>query len=279
MRTVFLVVGLVACSNRSSPPAAAPPDAAHAPDGAIITGDGATGADAGVTADAAPDAFVDRGVEQDYDDLATTLAGIARTTQLSAMVDTTVIAYGGAPAGLTLVQPGDYAGTRDGISSTYTFECEDTTGTHVPNCDSTMDHVHMFATADGAVMIDTLALPEVKQTEHWIEREINLYKPRIEGTGRQLVSAHLSSSGTVFKLTVDGTYTHVRFDPMPTMPLSGTVAYSISAQRTRATAAPTDRTFAATANLTFTSGGQATIAVDGTHSYTVDMASGTVTRQ
>ena len=279
MRTAFLAVVLVGCANHSSPPAAGTPDAARAPDGAIITTGDAASADATVTADAGADAFVDRGIEQDDDDLATTLAGIARTAQLAAMVDTTVIAYGGAPTGLTLVQPGDFAGTRDGVSYSYTFECEDTTGTHVPTCDSTMDHVHMLATADGAVMIDTLAMPEVKQTEHWIEREINLDKPRIEGTGRQLVSAHLATTGTAFKLTVDGTYTHVRFDPMPTLPLSGTVAYAISAQRTRATATPTDRTFTAMANLTFAAGGQATISLDGTHNYTVDMASGAVTRQ
>lgn len=278
MRPAFLAVAFASACGTSSPPAALPPDASHAPDGAIITGDGAGAGDAGVTGDASPDAFVDRGVEQDYDDLATTLAGIARSAQLSAMVDTTVIAYGGAPAGLALVQPGDYAGTRDGVSYDYAFECENTSGVHVAACDATMDHVHMLATLDGALTVDALAMPEVKQTEHWIEREINLDKPRIEGTGRQLVSARLSTTGTAFKLTVDGIYTHVRLDPMPTLPIAGTVTYSISAQRTRATATPADRAFAASAVLTFAVGGQATVAIDGTHTYAVDMASGTVTR-
>lgn len=274
MRTAFLALGLAAACSGSNPPAALPPDAARAPDGAIVIGDGAPSSDAGITADA----FVDRGVEQDYDDLATTLAGIARTVQLSAMLDTTVIAYGGAPTGLALVQPGNYAGTRDGLRYAYSFTCEDPTGTHVPTCDATMDHVHMLATLDGAVMVDTLAMPEVKQTEHWIEREIDLYKPRIEGTGRQLVSAHLSTTGTAFKLTIDGTYTRVRLDPMPALPISGSIAYVISAQRTRATATPPDRAFAAGAALTFAAGGHATIAIDGTHTYAVDMTNGTVTR-
>jgi hypothetical protein len=266
MRTGFLAAVLIACT-RSSPPAALPPDATHAPDGAGVISDAAS-------ADATPDAFVDRGVEQDYDDLAQTLSGIARAPQLIAMQDGVNLAYNDALPGFVMVQPGEVAGTREAVSYDYLFHCEDQQANDNTSCGPASDHIHVDATNSGAMMLDHVAMSEMKLTTHWTIREIYLNKPQVEGTARFLVTASLSTTGTRFKLTVDGTsYDHVRLDPMPALPFAGTVTYAITAHRERATATPASRDYTAEATIAFAAAGQATITIDGTHSYTIDMSS------
>ena len=81
-----LFVGLAilsACSSSHSPGVVA-----GSPDAAVTITDGSvpTPGDAALVDSAVPvDAFVDRGVEEDYDDLAATLAGAMRTQELQAM--------------------------------------------------------------------------------------------------------------------------------------------------------------------------------------------------
>jgi len=263
---------VAACTSSHVAPSAGSPDAhvafpgdAAPGDGAIVVGDG--GGDAG-----------DGGVEQDYQDLATTIAGAMRATQLQAMTDGVNMAYNDSLPGFTELQPGELVGTRGSVRYDYMFHCEDQQANDNFTCGPDSDHIHWMATIDGPVMIDTLSFPEYKLTSHWVIREIYLNKPRVEDTDRLLLTADLANDGTRFQLTIDGTFTHVRLDPQPTVPLSGTIAYAITAKRTRSTANPAVRSYTATANVTFAAGGQATIVLDGTHTYTVDMATGSVSR-
>lgn len=271
MRAALFSACLAACSS-SNPPAALPPDASSALDGAIAPTDGAV-------ADSI-DAAVDRGVEQDYDDLAQTLAGIVRAPQLAAMQDGVTLGYSAALPGFTTVQPGEVAGTREGVSYDYMFHCEDLG--HIDNfdCGPASDHIHVYATIDGPWMIDQLAFSSVKLTTRWTIREIYLNKPQVEGTAQLVTSSSLSTTGTKLDLTVDClSFDHVRLDPVPTLPFAGGVTYMITAHRERATATPPSRDFTASAAITFAAGARATIALDGTHTYSLNLANGTVSRQ
>jgi hypothetical protein len=277
MRTAFLALALAACDSSKSPPAAVPPDATRAPDAVGVMPDAASG---GATVDAAPDAFVDRGVEQDYDDLAQTLAATVRVPQLIAMQDGINLAYSDMLPGFTTVQPGEIQGTRDGVSYDYVFHCEDQMAQDNFTCGPASNHIHEYATIIGPFMIDQLSISELTFTTRWTTREIYLNKPQVEGTARFVMTAALSTTGTQFQLTIDGTnYDHVRLDPMPTLPFAGDITYAITAQRSRATATPSSRDFTSAATITFAAGGQATIVLDGTHTYSIDMSSGAVMRQ
>jgi len=281
MRALLAGTAAVAACTSSHAPSAGSPDAHVALPGDGALGDGGVAGDGGVTGDgdATADAYVDRGVEQDYDDLATTLVGAMRSTQLQAMVDGVNAAYGGGQLpGFTQLQPGELVGTRGSVRYDYMFHCEDQQANDNFTCGPDSDHIHWMATIDGPVMVDTLSFSEYKATTHWTIHEIYLNKPQVEGTDRLLLVADLASDGTRFQLTVDGTnFDHVRLDPQPTEPFAGGITYAVTAKRTRATANPTVRSYTAAATVTFAAGGQATIQLDGTHTYRVDMASGAVT--
>lgn len=281
-----LLVGLgvlAACSgSHSSSPVAGGPDAssgggASDSGGAIVD----AGGDAAAAVDAAPDAYVDRGVEQDYDDLATTLATAMRTQELQAMKDGVNAAYsGGTLPGFTTVQPGELAATLDGVSYDYMFHCEDQQAHDNVTCGPASDHIHWMATIDGPVTVGPATFSEFKLTTKWTIYEIDLNKPQVTGYDHVLLGADLAGDGTRFQLTVDGTsFDHVRLDPTPTVPFAGAVTYAITAKRTRATANPATRSYAAAATLTYTGPGAATLVLDGTHTYDVDMSSGAVSRQ
>jgi len=265
---------VAACTSSHVAPSAGSPDAHVA-----LPGDGGVLGDGGATGDAPPDAYVDRGVEQDYDDLATTLAGAMRSTQLQAMVDGVNAAYGGGQLpGFTPIQPGELVGTRGAVRYDYMFHCEDQQANDNFTCGPASNHIHWMATIDGPVMLDTVSFTEFKMTSHWTIREIYLNKPQVEDTDQLKLDATLSTDGTRFQLTVDGTnFDHVRLDPQPTLPFGGGITYAITATRTRATANPTERSYTAAAVVTFAAGGQGTIVIDGTHTYSVDMATGGVT--
>lgn len=85
MRAVLAGTAMVAaCTSSHVAPSPGAPDAhvvSPTADGGVA-GDDADAAAADAPVDAPPDAYVDRGVEQDYDDLATTIAGAVRSTQL-----------------------------------------------------------------------------------------------------------------------------------------------------------------------------------------------------
>ncbi|HSN28785.1 MAG TPA: hypothetical protein VLT45_21005, partial [Kofleriaceae bacterium] len=245
--------------------------------GAISDAGGA----AAVAVDAAPDAYVDRGVEQDYDDLATTLASAMRTQELQAMKDGVNTAYnGGTLPGFTTVQPGELAATINGISYDYMFHCEDQQAVDNFTCGPASDHIHWMATIDGPVTSDALSFSELKLTTKWTIYEIDLDKPQVTGYDHLLLVANLSTDGTKFQLTVDGpSFDHVRLDPQPTFPFAGGVTYTITAKRTRATATPSVRSYTANAAVTYTGPGALTLVLDGTHTYDVNMSTGSVARQ
>lgn len=277
-----LIVGLAilgACSSSHSPGVVAGGPDASVPgaDGSVTPGDGTIVSDASVPADA----FVDRGVEEDYDDLAATLAGAFRTQELQAMVDGVNAAYGGGQLpGFTSPQPGELTGQRGSVTYDYMFHCEDQSAHDNFTCGPASDHIHWMATINGPVMIDALSFSELKLTTKWTIHEIYLDKPQVEGYDHLLLVADLSTDATKFQLTVDGpNFDHVRLDPMPTLPFAGGVTYTITAKRTRATATPSVRSYTAAATVTYTGPGAATLVLDGTHTYNIDMGTGAVSRQ
>ncbi|MBV8757127.1 MAG: hypothetical protein JO257_07635 [Deltaproteobacteria bacterium] len=284
MRFLLGLSLLAACSsNHATGPASAGPDAGPGGNGGggdsgTVIGDAAVGPVDAV--DAAPDAYVDRGVEQDYDDLATTLAGAMRAQEVLAMQDGVNAAYnGGTLPNFTSPQAGELTGQRGSVSYDYMFHCEDQAAHDNFTCGPASNHIHWMATINGPVMIDALSFSEFKLTTKWTIYEIYLNKPQVEGYDHLLLDSNLSTDGTRFQLTVDGNpFGHVRLDPQPTLPFQGDVTYAISAKRTRATANPTVRTYTVAATVTYTGPGAATLVLDGTHTYDIDMSTGAVTR-
>ena len=233
-----------------------------------------------IDAPAPIDAPADRGVEQDDDDLAFALAEITRSIGMTTMLDGMDIGYAVPIPGFTNPMPGEFSGTRDTGSFDYIYHCEDDAGNDNFTCGPTANHVHVAATVVGAMVVDNVNLSEVKLGSHWTVRNISAGEPQYEDTGRWLITCTLGSDATKFQLTLDGTWNEVRLDPEPatTLPFAGNIAYTLTGHRHRAAATPPDVDLTGAITITFAAAGQATIAIDPTHSYAVDLTTGITTR-
>ncbi|HEV7556213.1 MAG TPA: hypothetical protein VGO00_12185 [Kofleriaceae bacterium] len=277
----FVLIAGCSSHNNVSAPLGEPPDAS--------AGSGSAGIDAGhepppidapVAIDASIDAGPDRGVEQDDDDLAFALAEITRSIGMTAMIDGMDIGYAIPIPGFTNPTPGEFSGTRDTGTFDYIYHCEDDAGNDNFTCGPTANHVHVAATIAGSTTIDNMTLSEDKVGSHWTVRNISAGAPQYEDTGRFLITCTLGSDGTRFQLTLDGTWNEVRFDPEPatTLPFAGNIVYTMTGNRHRAAATPPDVDLTGTWTMTFAAGGQATIAIDPTHNYAVDLTTGSTIR-
>ncbi len=269
MRSALFVALLAACGHSSSTPGA--PDN---PD-ATATGDPDGGVDA---ADASPDAFVDVAIEQDFDDIATALGDVLAMPLDVALVDGIHMAYGVPPAGFANTATGVWTGAHGTVGYTYTYHCETAAGFDTYTCGAGTDHIHWEVATTGTAAMDTFAMSEVKLSSHWHIRDIGENKPRVEDAGRLLISGRIVADQARLQLTLAGTWTTVRFDPQPTLPTSGTIAFAITGHRSRPSSIPTDRDLVQNATITFAQGAPATIVLDDAHRYALDLTTGAVTR-
>lgn len=281
MRAALAGIALIAgCSahNNVSGPLGEPPDASAGGGGS----DAGRSIDSPVATDARVpiDAAADRGVEQDDDDLAFALAEITRSIGMTAMIDGMDIGYAISIAGFTNPAPGEFSGTRDVTTFDYIYHCEDEMAQDNFTCGPASNHAHVAATIAGSMVVDTLTLSEVKLSSHWTVRQIDIAEPQYEDTGRWLITCTLGTDATRFQLTLDGTWNEVRLDPEPatTLPFAGNITYTLTGTRHRAAATPPDVDLTGTITITFAAAGQATIVLDPTHSYAVDLTTGTTTR-
>lgn len=263
MRSAIFLGLLAACGHSSS----SPPGSPDSPD-ASIDGDGAI-------ADASPDAFVDVALEQDFDDTATALGDLLHTPVNIALADGIRMAYGIPPAGFANTATGVWTGAYDTVAYTYTYHCENEQGFDTYTCGPGTNHIHWEVATSGTAAMDTFAMTEVKLTSHWHIRDIDENKPRVEDHGRLFISGRIAADQARLQLTIDGTWTTVRFDPQPTVPFAGTIAFTVTAHRSRASSFPTDRDFVQPATVTFA---PPMIALDDAHRYALDMTTGAVTR-
>ena len=280
MRVALAGIALIAgCSghNNVSGPLGEPPDASVGDSGRAGV-DAGHAIDAPLPIDASIDAGPDRGIEQDNDDLAFALTEITRSIGMATMIDAVHIGYAVPLDGFTNPVPGELTGTRDTVSFDYMYHCEDEQAQDNFTCGPLSNHVHAAATIAGTMVVDTLTLSEVKLSSHWTVYEIDVGKPHFEGPGRWLITCTLGSDATRFQLTLDGVWNEPRMDPDPTLPFAGNITYTLTGHRHRAAAMPPDVDLSGTITITFAAGGQATIAIDPTHSYAVDLTTGTTTR-
>jgi hypothetical protein len=219
--------------------------------------DGSGGGDGTGTAD----------VQRDYDDVASLLGQNLVAGELAAMVDGVDMAYGRMPAGFTVTDHIEYftiVGIRGGLSVEYKLHCRDTIDA-LTVCNGLEDHAHVYPTYRGT---------GVERRASWTVRNLTTQNVRITGDGWNNFAAQLDTGS--YKLAVRDELAGVLLAPTPTMPTGGEVTLAINVERTRETADPATRTFVVAATIRF--GATATITLDGTQSYALDLATGTVVK-
>lgn len=223
-----------------------------------------------------PDDPVDH-VARDYDDMASAIAGSARVGEVAAMLDLVVISHGGMPSDIMyLGADGAHfhhaTGVRSGVTFDYLYHCNDNADAIVAQCGSTVDHSHITVKLSGNTA-GAMAMNGIDAKGSWTVRDIDIAKPRIGGTLALDFTTRVNNADFVFSF--DAVLDRIRYEPTPVNPLSGKIDFSIMANRTRG---DNKRDFTANASLVFANSNTATLTIDGTKKYSVDLSTGTATK-
>jgi hypothetical protein len=211
----------------------------------------------------------------DYADVAALVGQSAARGESWAMLDVMVLSHGGTPDGF-VVTPGDHyltaAGSRAGVTFDYYYHCNDNADVVLTYCDATVNHAHVQVTMTGSATGAAASLSAIDRDGDWTVREISVAKPRIGGDAMMQFTASVAGQyPATYTLSYTANFDRVRYTPGTTLPLSGKIDFSISANRTRAGAA---RNFSVTAALVFDGDSSATLTLDATRNYSVDLTTG-----
>jgi hypothetical protein len=218
----------------------------------------------------------------EYDDVAQNV-GTSTANQsggdVTAMSDVVLVASGTLPLGFTLAADGSVSGTFLGITYDFSLTCSDAQGTALPECGS--------ATTLADAKLDwsgQLSLPNFTTTmdRHGEWSLSNLQDPSVKlaGTGTFSYDSSISNPNTTitaaYHFDYDAAYMSVIIAKASKLATAGEVQYDINASKTVAGQAV--RTFSLTADITFNANSTATLALDGLHHYTINLATSAVVK-
>lgn len=223
--------------------------------------------------------------QQDYNDVAASIAANLAAGDLPSMVDAINMAYGRMPAGYSITQKTDTAGVtysvvdgaRGGMTVEYKLYCRDNLDATTV-CNGLENHAHVKPVYSGSVSAATASLDSIQRSAAWIVRDIGLPSARLGGTGTDTLASHLSTGD--YQLMISDTLKNALFDPnAPVSPTAGTLDLTVNIERTRMGATPADRSFAVIAHIDFTGSDAGTLTLDGTQTYALAISAGTATKQ
>ncbi len=268
MRKILLaLLAVTACSSNKS--------SSTGPDGGVVVGGGDGGG--GDVSDA------DK--QQDYNDVAASIAANLSVGELPSMVDAVNMAYGRMPQGYAVTQKTDSAGdqyelldgTRGGVTIEYKLYCRDNSDLTTV-CNGMENHAHVKPVYTGSITAATASIDSIQRNAAWIVRDLGLPSARLGGEGTDNYVSHLSTGD--YQIMASDTLKNALFDPAaPSTPTAGTLDVTANVQRSRSSSSPAARSFAVSAHLVFTGPDAATLTLDGSQSYAVTISSGAVTKQ
>lgn len=228
----------------------------------------------------------DAATDEDYDDVAQSLGVVVSTGngggEVASLSDSTDLAVGVAPLGITLKASGEFNGSRAGLSYDYALTCSGASGQQLSKCGAETDTAKVSVAWSG-----DLALPHFSAA---VDREGTW-----QLTGVQSGTAVFSGSSSFeadaefqaawrnirrhYHLSYRATYDAITVQRAPRQIVSGSVHYDVAASRkASSTSGSSEATFDVSADLTFASG-SAELVLDGSHRYTLNVATGQVMRR
>ncbi len=207
--------------------------------------------------------------DEEYDDVATSLASTTRPSnaggsgEIGAMVDATVLARGGVLPGFTLGGTA-WVGDKLGMSYRYELDCEDSAGNDLPSC------------GPAFLMID------LERSGAWSITGLNSNLATFDGSGHMEYDSRIErQNGDVatYDLEYDADYSAIVVARDSSWPSSGEINYSLSIDRVSSTGSgDVERHFDLDAKIEFIADGHATLTIDGSRTYDLDMQTGAVVR-
>jgi hypothetical protein len=226
--------------------------------------------------------------EDDYDDVATAVGALVANDsggEVGSMGDGVGAALGEVPDGLTASGSGSLQGTRAGLTYEYGLTCLDESGDAMSACDPTTDSARLTVAWSGELSLPALGYSaSVDRTGDWTLSGLQSDAAAFEGTGTFDVETEFQAIyrpvTRSFLLDYDAVYEGIAVDTVGRDVTAGTIEYTVHASRIRTRRSRTvEVELDVTATVTFHGTAPATIDLDGDRAYTLDLATGAVTKQ
>ena len=228
----------------------------------------------------------------DYEDTAQTIAsstamehgGAVDGGDIIAMSDAVSIALGRMPLGFVLGRDGHIHGNRMGIDNSFAITCKDAAGTALATCDKTTDSATVVLKWTGSVQTPNFS-SSVDREGTWTITGLQSATATVNGDSSFSLDTTLTSifhQGVTSTATFDFTasYDAIQIATQPREITGGSASFEVKAHRTVTGTAmgsnDVDKSFDIHAVLTFNGDRTATLVLDGTQTFTIDLRSGRV---
>jgi hypothetical protein len=224
----------------------------------------------------------DTPTEADYDDVAQALTATVVTDsdggEVGAMVDATNIARGDGKLTLELDATGKFTGNHLGLDYAYTATCSDAEGQEQDTCDKTSDKADIAVSWSGDLKLPHITAA-VKREGNWQLSGLQTDKVTFEGDGSFDLDTEMQSlfrtATRTYKVSYSANYDSVVLDRTEHAVTGGKVMYSIDAERTASgPRRESEAQFSIDGVLEFKADGTASLTLDKSHSYNVNVTTG-----
>ncbi len=228
----------------------------------------------------------DHQVTQDeYDDVAQAVGTPAATGggggELGSMSDSADLASGVMPAGLAVSVSGHVTGTRLGLSYDYQLSCTNLAGQALSVCDATTDRAEVTLSWSGMLNLSHVQA-SIQRSGDWTITGLQSGTPTFNGNGTFQFDIAVQSIfrpvTATYHLDYAASYNQIGIDAQH-RPVSGSIHYSIAAEHMVTNGGSTSTgTFDIDAVVTFHADGTASIVLDGSRTYQLNLSTGAVSR-
>jgi hypothetical protein len=226
----------------------------------------------------------DQPTDADYDDVAKSVGSVVAANgggEVATIEDAASISVGALPIDLSLEASGEVRGSRFGLTYSYMFECSDSLGNSLDVCDESTDTADVDMAWSGEIVIPNELTASVERSGQWTMTNIQSGTASIDGVSSFDFDASFDGDDVDrrYHFSYSAEYDHIVVEMTPSRLVSGTIRYDISADRFVSVDGgdDIDVSFDIDAVLTFDADGNATLVLDGTRTYDVDVATGHVT--
>ncbi|HEY0480436.1 MAG TPA: hypothetical protein VGD37_23110 [Kofleriaceae bacterium] len=230
----------------------------------------------------------------EYDDTAQAIASSTVTRQgdthgagdIFAMADALSIARGRLPIGFALRSDGRIHGDHMGIDNSFVVTCKDAAGATLAKCDDTTDSATVDIKWTGNLMTPSFTAA-IDREGMWTITGLKSATATFNGTSsfsldttvHSIFHAGVTSTDTFASTAGYDAITIATADHQIT---GGSASFEVKGHRTVTGTAmgahDVDKSFDVTAELTFHADHTATLVLDGTQTFTIDLTTGKVTR-
>lgn len=230
----------------------------------------------------------------DYEDTAQTIASSTVTGgsggigggDVIVLADALSLAQGRLPFGFLRDGDGHFHSDLLGVTHSFTITCKDAAGTVLAVCDATTDSATVTLMSSGNLMTPNLTA-SVDRQGTWTITGLKSATATFDGSSSFSLDTTLSSvfhPGVTATFMFDATamYDAITISTADRQITGGSASFEVKAHRTVTGTAmgsgDVDKSFDVHADLTFNADHTATLVLDGTHTFTIDLTTGKITR-